>query len=155
MKTECLRIADEIRSTMEGKAWYGDPVKKILEGITAEQAVKHPIASAHSIWELVLHMTVWVQAALGAINGSPMPKYPWTPEFDFPPITDSTDVAWQTAVRGLFEKYAELASKIEAFVDERLDEAVPGRSYNYYHLFLGMAQHAVYHTGQIALLKKS
>jgi hypothetical protein len=31
---------------------------------------------------------------------------------------------------------------------------VPGRTYNFYHLFQGMIQHAVYHGGQIALLKK-
>jgi uncharacterized damage-inducible protein DinB len=31
---------------------------------------------------------------------------------------------------------------------------VPGRAYNFYHLFQSMMQHAVYHSGQISLLKK-
>ncbi len=31
----------------------------------------------------------------------------------------------------------------------------PGRTYNFYRLFQSMTQHAVYHSGQIALLKKS
>ena len=31
---------------------------------------------------------------------------------------------------------------------------VPGRTYNFYRLFQSATQHAVYHSGQIALLKK-
>ena len=40
------------------------------------------------------------------------------------------------------------------FTDERLDANVPGRTYNFYRLFQSTTQHAVYHAGQIALLKK-
>ena len=40
------------------------------------------------------------------------------------------------------------------FSDERLEDIVPGRTYNFYRLFQSMTQHAVYHSGQIALLKK-
>lgn len=155
MNTECTRIADEMRSTLEGNAWYGDSVKRILQGITAEQATKHPVPSAHSIWELVLHVTVWAQAAANAIKGTPIPKYPWPPAEDFPPVRETSDAAWQSALSGLFATYAELTKLIEGCQDNRLAETVPGRSYNFYHLLHGMAQHAVYHAGQIALLKKN
>jgi hypothetical protein len=43
---------------------------------------------------------------------------------------------------------------LKTLSDERLEAIVPGRSYNFYHLFQGMIQHAVYHGGQVALLKK-
>ena len=44
---------------------------------------------------------------------------------------------------------------IEKFGDERLQETVPGRKYDYYYLFHGIVQHSLYHGGQIALLKKA
>jgi len=37
MNTECKHIADELFSTLNGEAWYGDSVQKILEGVTSEQ----------------------------------------------------------------------------------------------------------------------
>ena len=30
---------------------------EVLEGVSAEAAAAHPVAGAHSIWELVLHLT--------------------------------------------------------------------------------------------------
>ena len=154
MNTECLHIAEGIKSTFEGTGWYGDSLEVILQGVTAEQAHAHPVANAHSIWELVLHVSVWAQAAIDALSGVPIGKYPWPPERDFPPVADFSEAAWQQAVSGLFTVHQKLWQAIEKFEDHRLEEKVPGRSYSFYQLFLGWSQHAVYHAGQIALLKK-
>jgi hypothetical protein len=43
---------------------------------------------------------------------------------------------------------------IKTFTNERLEATVPGGTYNFYRLFLGVTQHAIYHAGQIALLKE-
>ena len=37
----------------------GDSLFEILEGVTAERAAARPVANAHSIWELVLHIAAW------------------------------------------------------------------------------------------------
>jgi len=47
-----------------------------------------------------------------------------------------------------------LVETIKTFTDERLEATVPGRTYDFYRLFQGVTQHAIYHAGQIALLKK-
>ncbi len=39
--------------------------------------------------------------------------------------------------------------------DSRLDEIVVGKEYPVYHMLHGVAQHVLYHAGQIALLKKA
>ena len=129
-------------------------MQKLLEGVTAEQAAAHPIANAHSIWELVLHVDAWAQAAAEALNGVPVPKN-WPPEKDFPPVTDCSEAAWHKAVDSLFATHRKFWQAIEAFGDNRLEEKVPGRSYSFYQLFMGWADHMVYHAGQIALLKKA
>jgi len=155
MNTECNRIADQLASTINGEAWYGDSLREILNGVTAEQAKVHPIPNAHSIWELVLHVEAWCKFAIGAVQGTPIPPWPAMPkELDWPPVTATTDQAWKDALQSFFASCLEFVEAIQGFSDERLEDAVPGRTYNYYRLFQSMTQHAVYHSGQIALLKK-
>lgn len=156
MNTECKRIAYEMASALEGEAWYGDSVRKILDGITAKQAEAHPIPNAHSIWELVAHAEAWVKLAEGAVRGVPIPAWSTMPkEMDWPPVTAKGEQAWKQALSSYFSSHQKMVEAIKAFSDERLETAVPGRSYDFYHLFQGMTQHAIYHAGQIALLKKA
>ena len=80
MNAECTRIADELSSTLNGEAWYGDSLREILEGVTASQALSHPIGSAHSIWELVLHLEAWCKLADGAVHGVAIPAWATMPK---------------------------------------------------------------------------
>lgn len=131
-------------------------MQRILEGITSEQALSHPIPSAHSIWELVHHVDAWCNFAYGAVQGIPIPAWPDMPqEQDFPRVIDQGHQAWQKAVRSLFANHLKLVEAINGFGDSRLEATVPGRAYKFYRLFQSMTQHAVYHAGQIALLKKA
>jgi hypothetical protein len=155
MNTECTRIAYQLASTINGEAWHGDSLREILNGITAEQALAHPVARAHSIWELVHHLDGWCKLACGAVHGTPIPKWPgMAKDEDWPPVTAKDEQAWQHAVQSMFASHLELVEAIKGFSDDRLGNKVPGRAYDFYYLFHGWNQHAVYHGGQIALLKK-
>ncbi len=156
MTTECNRIAYQLASTINGEAWYGDSVREILNGVGAEQALAHPISNAHSIWELVLHIEAWCKLATGAVQGTPIPPWPAMPkELDWPLVTESGEQAWKDTLQSFFESSRKFLEAIKGFSDERLEDTVPGRTYNFYRLFQSMTQHAVYHSGQIALLKKA
>jgi len=78
-----------------------------------------------------------------------MPK-----EQDWPPVIETGEEGWTQAVSSFFSTHLQLVEALKTLSDDRLEATVPGRSYNFYHLFQGMIQHAVYHGGQIALLKK-
>jgi uncharacterized damage-inducible protein DinB len=153
MNTECLRIADQLRRAFSGDAWHGPNLKHILAGINAEQAGTRPLASAHSISEIVLHIEIWAHEALEATRGVPLPKLYGT-EKDWPSPGENA-AAWASAQEKFFSTAEQLARAIEGFGDERLQEIVPGRKYNFYHLFHGIVQHSLYHGGQIAMLKKA
>jgi uncharacterized damage-inducible protein DinB len=155
MNTECTRIADQLRRAYEGKAWHGPSIKDLLTDVTAEQAIKRPVAGAHSVWELVSHIEVWTRAGAEAVKGVPMPhtEIIGTAE-DWPPVTGASAEMWSKALDRLFLTGRQLSQAIEQFTDERLEEPVPGRKYNYYYLFHGIVQHTLYHAGQIAFLKK-
>lgn len=155
MNTECNRIAYALGSAIDGDAWYGDSLRKILDKVTAKEAKSRPIANAHSIWELVIHVQAWVKFCLGAVQGTPISAWSTMPkEQDWPLAGDTSDQAWQQAVNSFFSTHLKLVEALRTLSDDRLESIVPGRTYNFYHLFQGMIQHAVYHGGQIALLKK-
>jgi len=153
MNSECLRIADQLRRAFTGEPWHGSPLRELLAGITAKQACDRPLTSGHSIWELVLHIEVYVQAAYEVVGGVPMAKIGGTPA-DWRPVSDTSTEAWGAATNRLFQSAKRLARGIEGFADERLSDTVPGREYDFYYLFHGIVQHSLYHGGQIALLKK-
>jgi len=153
MNTECLRISEQLRRAFEGVAWHGPSLKELLLGVSVEQAQAHPIAGGHSIWELVLHIGVWEQVTLAALQGVPVPRI-LPPERDWIAVPDSAE-AWPRDVHGLLEANRKLCNAIENLGDERLEEMVPGRKYDFYTILHGVVQHALYHAGQIALLRKS
>ena len=155
MSTECNRIADLLASTVNGDAWYGDSIQEILEDVPAKKARIYPLPNGHSIWEMVSHVESWVKLALGALDGKPIPPWPAMPvELDWPLVTDAGESAWKHARESFFVHHLKLVERIKGFTDERLEAIVPGRRYNFYRLFQSTIQHAVYHAGQIALLKK-
>ena len=153
MNNECRRIADQLRRALSGNAWHGPPLSELLANVTAEQASARPLAAVHSIWELALHIEVWTDAALGATKGTPMAKIVGTDQ-DWRPAGNGA-AAWTSTQSRLFSTGEQLAQAIEGFSDDGLKEIVPGRKYDFYHLFHGIVQHSLYHGGQIAMLKKA
>ncbi|HEY1240215.1 MAG TPA: DinB family protein [Bryobacteraceae bacterium] len=151
MNAECIRIADQLRRAFHGEAWHGDSVGELLAGVSAEQALQRPLVPAHTIWELVLHIRAWVNAASEAVQGTPLPTIVGT-EADWPGIPDKSEAAWSRATADLFRSAERLAGAIEGFGDGKLHDTVPGRPYDFYYLFHGIVQHSLYHGGQIALL---
>lgn len=142
-----------MRRAFHGEAWHGPSVREVLEGVTPAGAREHPVAGAHSIWELVAHIEAWVRAPLEATEGVAMP-WPIPAEMDWPPIAEGAG-AWTDAQDRLFTAAERLAKTIETFSEARLKETVPGREFDFYFLFHGVVQHSLYHAGQIAILKKA
>ena len=85
--TERERISDQFYRAFEGEAWHGPAVLTLLEGVTAEQAAAHPVAGAHSIWELVLHIEAWERACSRRLAGD---RAQLTTEEDSAKVSDNS-----------------------------------------------------------------
>jgi uncharacterized damage-inducible protein DinB len=150
--TEGERIADQLRRAIAGAPWHGDAVTTLLADVDAATAAARPIAGAHSIWELVLHMTTWVRVPLRRLGGarvSPPPNENW------PPVGAPSESGWRHAVQSLRDGHESLARAVAALSDGALAGTVPGTDYSAYVMLHGAVQHTLYHAGQIALLKKA
>jgi uncharacterized damage-inducible protein DinB len=149
--SETARIADQLNRAFKGEAWHGPALLEILADINATTAAAHPIPHAHSIWELVLHISAWEGAILRRMRGEAL-QLEGTE--DFPEIRDTGEGAWRDTLEKLNRKHDELVRAIAEMPEPRLAEQVPGKDYDFYFMLHGAVQHALYHAGQIALLKK-
>ncbi|MBV9087552.1 MAG: DinB family protein [Acidobacteriaceae bacterium] len=149
---EVQRIHNLLQASFTGQPWHGDSLMKILDGITAEQAARKPVPAAHSIWELVQHIAVWEGVARRRLSGEPVVV---TPEQDWPAVHATDAAAWQRTLETLKSNHAALEQAIAGTTDDRLDEIVPGKDHSVFVLLHGVIEHAAYHAGQIALLKKA
>jgi uncharacterized damage-inducible protein DinB len=145
-------LGSSLERTMTGPMWHGPALAEVLNGVSADRAAARPIAGAHSIWELVLHVTAWVEIARARLKGESTGDP--TPEQDWPPVTATDAAAWARALERLAACHREIAADARALDDARLDAKVANLDYSVAVLLHGIVEHGTYHGGQIALLKK-
>ena len=150
--SEAARIADQLRRSFDGSAWHGPALLELLKDVDAKTAAAHPLASVHSIWELVLHIAAWDRAALVRLSGK---KCQLKGKQNFPPVPTPTEVTWREAITQVKKTHQQLVETVAGLRDSRLRDTVPGKRYDFYHMLHGVVQHELYHAGQIAILKKA
>ena len=147
--SEIERIEDEVRHITEGGAWHGPSLHQTLENVTAAQAVVRPIENAHSIWEIVLHLTAWATEVGRRLREHARPL---SGEDDWPSAPPPDSQTWERDRDALYKAHKVLRKTIREFPPTQLDECVKQGKENdgsFYIMLHGFAQHDAYHTGQI------
>jgi uncharacterized damage-inducible protein DinB len=151
--SEPPRIAEQLRRAFEGDAWHGPALLELLRDVNAATAEAKPLSDVHSIWELVLHVAAWDAAACRRLAGE---KFQPQGTANFPPVPkQATQAAWRKTVAQARRAHDVLVKTVAALPETRLHERVPGKKYDFYFMLHGVAQHELYHAGQIAILKKA
>jgi uncharacterized damage-inducible protein DinB len=140
------RIADSYRAATIKGAWYGPSLAVLLAEVSPELATKLPLPGAHSISALLQHLLLWNERIRNTSDRHPMPRWQAEKEWAEPPIPWNELVARWSQSRDLLEE------KIRNFPIEDLTKQVPGRNYPYETMLHGIVQHAIYHSGQIAMV---
>jgi uncharacterized damage-inducible protein DinB len=145
----------EFNNAFQGKPWHGKSAMEIVELSDPEKVFVHWIPNAHSIAELVLHLTVWTEEAVERLSGGHA-KVPL--RGDWPGISETS---WESIVEDFRAAHQKFMERIENFssldwqaktIDDRNElELTTG---TYAELVSGIIQHLAYHAGQISLLQK-
>lgn len=153
-----INLADELSKAYNGDAWHGNNVLSLISGADPTKVFTHPIPNAHSIAELVLHLTAWTEEATERLSGQSAkePK-----RGDWPSPVEQSENAWEFMVND-FKRANENLLMVVANLDgdswskEIVDERDPslGTGVDHAQLLNGLIQHHAYHAGQIALLLK-
>jgi uncharacterized damage-inducible protein DinB len=150
--TQAEAVADEIERAVAGGAWHGPSLAELLANVTAEEAIQRPIPPAHNIWELVLHLTSWaniVHRRLTGGDGDPREGEDW------PVAHPAGEAEWTAARTALARSHERVREVVARLSDVELAAKIPGGDASIAGMLHGLAQHAAYHGGQIALLKKA
>lgn len=145
-------LADELGRALRGEAWHGPALQELLRDVSAEEAMQRPIPTAHTIWEIVRHITSWSNIALRRINGGHVEPFDGE---DWPEVHEFTAANWQSACEEMVASYERLSQAVSGMPDEDLAATAPRSPRSIAGMVNGVAQHAAYHGGQIALLKKA
>ena len=144
-KTTALdaRFLSRILEEGYGKgAWHGPDMKAALADVTEELAFRRPAPGRHSIAEIALHHTYYVRSVRARLLGKTPEPFVMEGEDWFalpgtPPLSFS-------GIATLLEDEQRLLAATVAKV-ERTDASL--------ELVLGITCHAVYHAGQVQLVK--
>jgi len=146
---EITRLLALFESAFEGPSWHGPSVREALKGVTASQAAARPIAHAHTIGELVLHMATWKRAVANRIAGRP---YSPSAAENFPEFRARD---WTRARSTLRREHRALRAVLSRLGTARLSRpAVPGGSAVYLQAH-GVVHHDLWHAGQIMTLRRA
>lgn len=149
--SEAEFVADQLKRALYGTAWHGPALMELLTDVNAVTAAAKPLRNVHSIWELVLHIAAWDGAVQRRLAGE---KLQLKADENFPRVPAPTEATWRKAVADVKRTHDQLVKTVARLSDERLRDRVPGKRYNFHHMLHGLAQHELYHAGQIAVLKK-
>ncbi|HEY0554046.1 MAG TPA: DinB family protein [Thermoanaerobaculia bacterium] len=145
-------LADQLERSFQGPAWHGPAVAEALAGVDAAAAAAHPLPDAHSILEIVRHLTVWIDVPRRRIDGERLENL--SSERDWPPVGEVSAEAWRAALAGLEAAHAALLARVRDLTEAQLEGPVAGSDPTVRGMLLGVLQHNTYHAGQITLLRK-
>jgi uncharacterized damage-inducible protein DinB len=155
-------LGEQLRKGYSDDPWHGPATTDLLLDVTAQEAAAHPIPGAHSIREIVFHMTAWHNEVRRRLGG----KEPDLPEEgDWPEPGELSEPAWQRDQDLLATSMAELMAALASLREEDLErlggsvaelrDPALGTGVTHRAMINGIVQHNAYHSGQIALLRKA
>lgn len=143
------RLAAELRRAWNGAPWHGPSVAEVLARLTAPQAASRRARSSHTPWQLVRHLTTWVDTPRRRLD-DPSCDPPDGEEFSDPSAVSAEQ--WAHDVARLGEAIEQLAARVAVMTADELAAPVGERGYSRTTMLDGVVQHLAYHAGQVAML---
>lgn len=146
-----LRMLDEAYSA---KTWHGPNLKGSLRGLSAAAAAWKPGPKRHNIWEIAVHAAYWKYIARRRLLGEKRGSFVLKGSNWFARPLELTEKAWKADLALLHEEHARLREAVERFKPALLSFIPSSSELSNLTLICGVANHDIYHAGQIQLLKR-
>ena len=100
----------------------------------------------------MLHIAAWERACSSRLAGD---RAELPDEEDWPKVAQTTEQEWGDARKALRQAHDELVLAVSKLDEGRLDQPIVAGMSSVYVTLHGVIQHTIYHSGQIAILKKA
>src|SRR5262245_30306429 len=154
MSTVAAAKAVEARILDEGYgpgAWHGADMKAALSDVGAELAFCRPGQGRHNIAEIALHHAYCIRNVTAKLSGVEAPPFVLDGD-DWFELTDESRLAWSTVLDTVEREQRRLASAVSEAQDGPRKSALADSER--FDLVVGITCHAVYHAGQVQLIKR-
>lgn len=135
-------------------AWHGADLRAALTDVSPERAFWRPGEGRHSIAEIALHHAYCARFVRGRLSGAALEPFILEGE-DWFTLPDQSTITWPEIVAAVESQQLQLSEAVRAAAGTA---AGAGRSplteAERFDLVLGITCHAVYHAGQVQLIKK-
>ena len=139
-------------TSFHGGAWHGPSVLELTKGLKVKEA-SYSAGNIHNIAELLYHITSWRLFAVKKMQGDE--NYNISDEkANWGNIGKIDQFELEALMMELTLSQDELIKELESKDDAFLQQIVPGAEYNFNTLLNGIIHHDLYHSGQIAIIKK-
>ena len=128
-------------------AWHGADLKAAVSDVSSSLAFWRPAPERHNVAEIALHHVYTTRNVRARLTGKPAPPFVLEGD-DWFPLAGEADLSWSQIQTLLVEEQQGLAADLG-------DVSASGMAADErFNLVLGITCHAVYHAGQIQLLKR-
>jgi hypothetical protein len=131
-------------------AWHGADLKAALEDVTPELAYWRPKPGRHNIAEIAVHHAYTARSVRERLTGKAAEPFVLKGEDWFDLANEST-LAWSEILELVTTQQRKLDTAIADLGNGR---AQPAEDVKPFDVVLGITCHAVYHAGQIQLIKR-
>jgi hypothetical protein len=131
-------------------AWHGPDLKAALSDVTSDLAFWRPGKGRHNIAEIALHHAFFVRSVRQQIRGEPAEPFVLDGE-DWFELPDKAALNWPRVLEVVISQQKALN---KAITDLGAGRVAPQKDANVLDLVLGITCHAVYHAGQVQLIKR-
>jgi DinB superfamily len=132
-------------------AWHGADFKAALADVTPEVAYWRPGAGRHNIAEIALHHAYTVNSVRGRLSGAAPERFVLEGD-DWFDVRDGAVLAWPKILATVDEEQKALVALVDAIDAGR--RTSPLDATERLGLVIGITCHAIYHAGQIQLIKR-
>ena len=132
-------------------AWHGSDLKAALADVPAALAFWRPADGRHNIAEVALHHAYCVRSVRGQLSGKTPEPFVLEGE-DWFPLDAKSRLAWPKVREVLEGEQRALAALLADIQSGRVKS--PLADGERFDLVLGVTCHAVYHAGQVQLIKR-
>jgi DinB superfamily len=146
-----LKMLDEAYSV---KTWHGPNLKGSLRGLTAETAAWRPGPKRHNIWEAAVHAGYWKYIVRRRLLGEKRGSFALKGSNWFVRPLELSDKAWRDDLVLLDQEHARLREAVASLTPASLSFTPASSKVSNLTLICGIANHDIYHAGQIQLLKR-
>ncbi len=132
-------------------SWHGPDLKAALADIGPDTAFLRPAPGRHNIAEIALHHAYFVRAVRGQLTGAEPERFVLAGQ-DWFDLADGRTLSWERIRATVESEQAALARVVDGIARGRVRS--PLGEVERFDLVLGIASHAIYHAGQIQLVKR-